>query len=376
VIIVTSFIGLNIFIENRDLVPKKYKSDTQFAFIQDNLKYIPLNFLVDATFQFKKRKTNKKIHDISKVYPFALEKEESDLLVVLVIGESSRFDKYHINGYSKPTSPNLDAIKNLISLKNYFALETLTTKTMPYIYKRSNNSQFIDPLESGFVSVFKALGFKTFYLSTQIDVVSEIYRFVREYDYTSIGARNRIFSVANRFYDEGLLSETERITSKKGKRLLVLHTMGSHYNYADRVPEVYKSKYLDDYENTIKYSDHILGKILNEASKVRSIVFYTSDHGESLEGDKTRMHGYPIHLAMQDAPEQIHIPGFWFFSKQYLEDKTNEHKFENIKKHANLYIDQSFIFHSLLGCSGVISSTIQSEKNLCADLLPNGENIN
>ncbi|WP_394346731.1 sulfatase-like hydrolase/transferase [Thermoflavifilum aggregans] len=39
---------------------------------------------------------------------------------VFIIGESSRYDHWHINGYSRNTSPSLDTMHNLISFRNVF----------------------------------------------------------------------------------------------------------------------------------------------------------------------------------------------------------------------------------------------------------------
>lgn len=328
---------------------------------------LPFVFVLDIVFEIKKHLKSQKYYDITTKYPFTWAAQENDLLVVLVIGESARYDKFHINGYNKPTTPYLDLNPQVISLHNYYALQTTTRKTIPYIYKRSDNSQFIDPQESSFVSVFKALGFKTYYLSLQTDIAETFYRFVAEYDYYTLGIKNRKLGTSNSYYDEILINEAEHIIKQKGNRLLVLHMMGSHFKYSNRVPLSKISHKLNDYDNTIIYTDYILHKLFTKVNTQRAIVFYTSDHGESLEGDKTRQHGYPIEFAMRDTPEQIHIPGFWFFSNKYLADKENQLKFANIQKRAKKHLDQSYIFHSLLACIGVKSPAIEAKKSLCTN---------
>lgn len=346
---------------------KRAEIDTRNAALEKAFTKLPFVFVLDTVFEFRKHLKSQQYYNITTKYPFKWAAHENSLLVVLIIGESARYDKFHINGYDKPTSPYLDSNPQVISLHHYYALETSTIRAVPYIYKRSNNGQFIDSKESSFVSVFKSLGFKTYYLSLQTDMVESFYRFVAEYDYYTLGIKNRKLGTSNSYYDEILVNEAEHIIKQKGNRLLVLHMMGSHFKYSNRVPLSKISHKLNDYDNTINYTDYILNKLFTKVNTQRAIVFYTSDHGESLEGDQTRHHGYPIELAMRDTPEQIHIPGFWFFSKKYLADKENQLKFANIQKRAKKHLDQSYIFHSLLSCIGVKSPAIEAKKSLCTN---------
>lgn len=142
--------------------------------------------------------------------------------------------------------------------------------------------------------------------------------------------------------------------------------MGSHYRYKDRIPASFYSEQFSDYDNSIRYTDFIINSLIEITKQRNALIIYSSDHGESLSGDKVQFHSHPYHLALTDAPEQLHIPGFWFFSKRFLENKKNRVLYNNFLHNAQKKVDQSYMFHSLLGCVGVSSQAIQAEKNLCA----------
>lgn len=359
------FVSLIIVVDKYD--SKKGMIGTHGATLEEFMSRLPFNLFIDWAWELKRNIKSTKITDLSQHQSFNWDTNINDLLIILVIGESARYDKFHINGYPLHTSPHLEKQENLISLKNYYALETSTIEAIPYLFKRSNQREFIDKNESGFVSILKHLGFKTYYLSMQTDVKTELYQIAIEHDYYVLGTKMRLIKNKSSFYDEDLLASLNEIIQKPKNQLIVLHTMGSHYRYRDRVPDDFYSNQFSDYDNTIRYTDFILNSVIQMSKHRNALVIYSSDHGESLSGDKRRLHSYPYKLALIDAPEQLHIPGFWFFSKRFLETENNRVKYNNFLARSKRNADQSYIFHSVLGCIGVQSKAIQSEKNLCAN---------
>src|SRR5262249_2635564 len=57
-------------------------------------------------------------------------------IFVLVIGESSRFDRWGVNGYSHPTSPRLAAEPHLVTLSDVVSVAALTRMSVPVILTR------------------------------------------------------------------------------------------------------------------------------------------------------------------------------------------------------------------------------------------------
>lgn len=346
---------------------KKGMIGTHDATLEEFMSRLPFNLFIDWALELKKTIKSNKITDLSQQVSFNWNTNTNDLLIILIIGESARYDKFHINGYPLQTSPHMDTQEHLISLKNYYALETSTIAAIPYLFKRSNQREFIDKNESGFVSVLKHLGFKTYYLSMQTDIKTELYQIAIEHDYYALGTKMRLMKSKSSFYDEDLLASLNEIIQKPQNQFIVLHTMGSHYRYRDRVPNDFYSNQFSDYDNTIRYTDFILNSVIQMSKHRNALVIYSSDHGESLPGDKSKLHSYPYKLALIDAPEQLHIPGFWFFSKRFLETENNRDQYNNFLARSKSNADQSYIFHSVLGCIGVQSKAIQPEKNLCAN---------
>lgn len=320
---------------------------------------IPFNFIFDTFIEIVHKLKSHHNKDLSKLYNFNLIHNMNNFTLILVIGESARFDHFGINGYNKDTTPNLNKIKNLITLNNYYALETVTRLAVPYIFKRSQNKKFIDENESSFIPIFKSLGFKTYYLTMQCDNKDSIFKIVSEFDY---------FLLSNKFsksFDNELIQNIENITNKNENKLIVLHTMGSHYKYCNRYPSSFQDNNLSCYDNSIKYTDYFLWNLYSLVKDKKAIIFYTSDHGESLEKDKFHSHGHPIELAYKEAPEQIHIPGIWIFTEPLLSSSIFEQRYKQIQSKSNNNMDQSMVFYSLLGCSGISSSIILPDKNMC-----------
>jgi lipid A ethanolaminephosphotransferase len=173
-----------------------------------------------------------------------------------------------------------------------------------------------------------------------------------------------IYPDENQYYDGILLKGLrERIqSSPKNKILIVLHTSTSHGpNYADKYPkefEVYKpvAKNVEEgeknidwlvnaYDNTIRYTDHLLSSLINMLSELddrNSAMIFISDHGESLGENKVFMHGLPMRLAPK---VQYEIPFLVWTSSD----------FRTYKSELPSVLEQHYIFHSVLNLLSIES---------------------
>ena len=94
---------------------------------------------------------------------------------------------------------------------------------------------------------------------------------------------------------------------------IVLHTYGSHFNYHERYPaefriytpdkaegirQSYKKELRNAYDNSIRYTDYVLGEIVDMLKKkeVCASMLYLSDHGEDIFDDARAryLHASPI----------------------------------------------------------------------------------
>ena len=164
---------------------------------------------------------------------------------------------------------------------------------------------------------------------------------------------------------------------------MVLHTRGSHGPlYSARYPDefekfkpVCKNKNLDEckyeelvnaYDNTIHYSSYVIAQIIDILQKnndnFNSILFFVSDHGESLGEDGQFMHGTPYNSA-NDFQKQV--PFFMWLSKDFERGlKLNK---QCLKKKSSGEFSQDYIFHSLLGVFNIKSPFYNGDLDIFKD---------
>lgn len=181
--------------------------------------------------------------------------------------------------------------------------------------------------------------------------------------------------------DEALLWDLPaRIESAKSNRVFVLlHLQGSHGpSYMENVPSDFRaftpycagaSPYDCDpqalknaYDTTILYTDSLIAKTITDISSLpnaRSIVFYVSDHGESLGEDGIYMHSTPKAFA---GDEQFEIPFLVWISDAY--QGAYKVGYPNLPK--SVAHPDSAIFHSVMGAFGMVSPIYDAQNDILA----------
>ena len=132
-----------------------------------------------------------------------------------------------------------------------------------------------------------------------------------------------------RCYDEDVIPLlTDNLQSyTSGYRFIVLHLGGGSHgpNYQKRYPPEFQrfhpmcldadvvnqctvDELYNSYDNTILYTDYVLGKIINTLynSGAPYVFIYISDHGESLMENDRVFHGMPPGIPLP--PEQKYVP--------------------------------------------------------------------
>lgn len=281
-------------------------------------------------------------------------------LLIVVVGESSRYDRWSLNGYKRETNPLLSK-EGVISLSMY-SCGTYTLYSVPCMFSefgRKNYSYKKGIVYESIVDRISELGIYTFWLNTYFTSNQ-----VAMHSNFKTVTSNVIYKNGDSFeYDEELLKGLNKIVTKgDGKDILiVLHTVGSHYNYFNRYPkkfEKYKPickkrimsscnlKYLENgYDNTILYTDYFLYKTIEflkkHGNKYISAMVYLSDHGESL-GE----YGMFAHMApyATSPVAQRHIPAILWFNKDAKKHFINMAKIDRKKRYSHDYL-----FHTILG---------------------------
>jgi len=211
---------------------------------------------------------------------------------VLIIGESARRDYMSTYGFNLPTTPFLDKTKGYINA-GYIS-------SAPATYHSLLNTLHFNPKDKGkkdysynIITLAKMAGIKTFWLSNQgsigkydtlasrLGVTADFHYFTKKGGFTT-----------NNADDMTLLDELKRRFKEKtysnNVRLFVIHLMGSHRNFCQRLKEEEKklefiNESLSCYVNTILKTDKFIEEtvtLLKEQNEPYSLIYF-SDHGLS-----------------------------------------------------------------------------------------------
>jgi glucan phosphoethanolaminetransferase (alkaline phosphatase superfamily) len=361
-LLITIFFGLTKI--NNTVYRKFIKHDTP--------KVSPINFFPAMERYINTKARDEKIIKKSISDKFTYTKRSTKPIIsVMVLGESTRGDRFGINGYSKNTTPHLSKNQNIISFTNASSCDTSTLSSIPCMMLRYTKDQFEFPInETSFVEVFKDKGFDTYWLTIQ-DEAPGIKTFCEE--------ASQCIDMKDKKYDMDMLDKFNEIVSKVTKdTLIVLHTMGSHYDYNERVPDQYKkfqpiytANYTQDkqkldnsYDNTVFYIDAFLNNIITSLKDKNAFLLFSSDHGESLGEKQYGVFAKFGHAAPYDiAPfEQTNVPFILWFSTDFRNNKQN---ISNISPINKKLISHDYIFSTMLGCAGFDGDYINQELNIC-----------
>jgi KDO II ethanolaminephosphotransferase len=351
--------------------------------------YVPINWMAASIISVANTIANSqlknKLIDPMDTYGFYPEIPLDDIFVVVVIGESARYDHMSLIDYQRATTPLLDKETNVIGFKGA-SCNTSTKLSLSCMFVREGGTEDLGSPSQQYVyenhvfSVLKNLGFSIdlfsmqseagFYVQVNADIVK-----IRE----EIGAEAS--SQGLPVIDDMLLVNqmTQSISKKAGKHLVILHQKGSHFNYSSRYPTEF-SKYKPDckdmhcdfqamvnsYDNSIVYTDYFLFSLLERLRDKKAFLLYASDHGESMEDGK-HFHAAPKDVAPD---EQFKIPVIMWASDSLLENTQFAEGFDMLKQHEskNRIVRHVEIFESLLGCLGINSDHqgIRSLNNWCS----------
>lgn len=301
-------------------------------------------------------------------------------VVVMVIGESSRYDRWSVNGYKRETNPLLKKEANLVSLSNVVTAVSATRLSVPVLVSRKPATKSLQAgfAEKSFLTAFKEAGFKTWWLSNQMSFGqfdTPISVFAKEADVTQF--LNLGGFTNNSSYDEILLDPLKAaINDPARKKLIVLHTLGNHWNYSHRYPKEYdkwqpslfgienpaytdlamKPQLNNSYDNSILYTDWFLSQVINELkeSKQMASMMYVSDHGQTLYDGSCNLafHGHNTQF-------EFHVPALVWYSNLYR--ATHPAKVNQLLRNKRAKLATENIFHSLLDMADIRYGTEQLE---------------
>lgn len=232
---------------------------------------------------------------------------------VLIVGESVRVDNMSLYGYTRSTTPQVEAQRKQIKLFNqaisgapYTALSVPLSLTADSVLSHDIHN-YLDNI----INMANQAGFQTFWLSSQ-----SAFR-QNGTAVTSIAMR-AMETVYVRGFDELLLPHLSQALQQKTqqKKLIVLHLNGSHEPACSAYPQssaVFQPQDDQDacYDNSIHYTDSLLGQVFELLKDCRASVMYFADHG--LERDPTKKNVY-FHGGREASQQAYHVPMFIWYS--------------------------------------------------------------
>jgi KDO II ethanolaminephosphotransferase len=360
--------------------------------------YVPSNWIAGlgmvASQAWTERQAEQHLVDPAERYTYLPSTALDDLVVVFVIGETARYDRFGLFGHARDTTPRLSAETGLVGFAGR-SCNTSTKLSLACMFVRPESIQpgpGLDPdvlTERGIFSVYKKLGFRIDLFAMQGE--AGFYNHTRA-DYYKL--RELIAAQpenAGRAIDDMLLvpelahAVHHHAAGSAGPhkpQLVILHTKGSHYLYSQRYPRGFarwapeclpeqascsRDELFNAFDNSVLYTDHVLQAVRDTVRDRRALVIYATDHGESID-EQTHFHATPKRIA---PPEQFRIPLVFWASDKFLADPVLAQKYARLSAHpARQQPEQAGhhnLFASMLGCIGIDSPDggITPEHDLC-----------
>lgn len=297
-------------------------------------------------------------------------------LVILVVGETARADRFSLNGYAKKTNPELSK-QDVVSLSNVSSCGTSTGESVPCMFSVMKRKNF-DRVEAlhieNALDVLYENGVQILWRDNNSDSKGVAVRM--QYEDFKSPTLNPVCDEECR--DIGMLSGLDKYIASKGEKdmLIVLHQMGNHGpEYYRRYPKAFEKftptckssdlrnctrEEIDNaYDNAILYTDFFLSKVIEFLKKYdaqyETAMLYVSDHGESLGEHGIYLHAAPYIFAPE---EQTHIPAIVWMGPRF------DYTINQLKPYRDYPLSHDDLFCMLLVGFEMDSKTCESRRNV------------
>lgn len=341
--------------------------------------FYPANALYNLYFAVDKAGKNSNYHITSADFTFNAAKPVQATgkreIYVLVVGETSRAMEWSLYGYDRPTTPRMEKLDGLVHFTDVVTQSNNTHKSVPIILSAASAEAY-DVIydEKSIVTAFKEAGFRTVVIANQNLSTSMIGSFYREADkFVDMSKCKPKSAYLTSLHDGELLPYLkEELDKTEGNLFFVIHTYGSHFNYHERYPKTfatftpdkaegirasYKKQLRNAYDNSILYTDYVLGEITDMLAQTDACasMLYLSDHGEDIFDDARARY---LHASPIPTYYQLHIPYIIWFSETYR--NTYPEKYATASSHQSLPVSTNSVFHTVLDLAGIKTAVADS----------------
>jgi glucan phosphoethanolaminetransferase (alkaline phosphatase superfamily) len=263
-----------------------------------------------------------------------------------------------LNGYPRPTTPNLSTLgADLLSFSDVASTANWTNAAVPNIVSRR-----IGKDQATLVQTFREAGFQTAWISNQ-----EPSLYARNAHVAEQGRDAQDFHLRT---DANLLPMFSSFVHQAGPRQFVLlHMIGSHIPYEERygadsrvfaptlsdlginAPQpVDRDATVNSYDNTVVETDKFLSRVIATLSREQrpAVLLFTSDHGENLFDDQRGLFMHTQHPATR---YDTHVPMLVWMNPAYRQ--AHPQIAATLQANRARKITHTQVFPSLLELGGV-----------------------
>lgn len=294
-------------------------------------------------------------------------------ILLLVLGETARSANFAINGYARPTTPELQR-EGVASFRNAWSCGTSTAASVPCMFSNLGQEGF-DKRKSqheGLMDVLQHAGLAVLWIDNQAGCKGVCDRVPLV---STTDTRDSPLCANGECLDgvmlEGLDARIARLDPQRVAQglVIVMHQMGSHgpaYHLRSpasgkpfqpectsaALPDCSRETLVNAYDNSIRYTDHFLGQAIGwlkrQSDHADTALVYLSDHGESLGESNLYLHGMPYAIA----PDvQKHVPWITWASEGF--QRATGLSMRCLQSAQDRRVSHDNYFHSVLGLMDV-----------------------
>ena len=324
--------------------------------------YLDVKSYIKETATYK-TKLNERLHSLKVSLKNSLNNHPST--IVMVIGESASRDYMSaFTEYPQNTTPWLKEMRNsqnFLLFPNAYACKDQTVPVLEHALTEANqynDKKFYD--SCSIIDIAKKAGYKTYWFSNQGHVGSAetaITLVANTADKAEWTKQN-----LNQYqYDEALLENLQQVNPAENN-FIVLHLMGSHFNFINRYPYNFakfsqpgKYDLIPNYLDSLAYTDYVLQQVFNygkDKLNLQALVYF-SDHATI--PDKRRSPNF-------SGFANVRIPLFTYLSNEYI--KNNSDIYNNLKTNQNKFVTNDLIYDFICGIFNIQSNHYDETNSL------------
>ena len=315
----------------------------------------------------------KKIAEDAVLRDAATSKKE---LIIMVVGETARADRFALNGYKRDTNPRLSK-EDIVSFSNVSSCGTSTGVSVPCMFSSLGREEYTKEAaleQENALDVLADNGIEILWRDNNSDSKGVATRLKYEDFKTPTLNPN----CKGECRDVGMLSGLDAyVEAHKDKdMLIVLHQMGNHGpEYYRRYPKEFErfkpacqtgelrdctQQEVDNaYDNAILYTDYFLSEVIQFLKKYdnnyETAMLYVADHGESLGEHGFYLHAAPYSIAPK---QQTHVPAIVWMGKYF------DYKLADIKPYQHMELSHDDLFCTLLVAYELASSMCKAKNTM------------